>query len=112
MARAERNAAIVERLEAELLEQARLLGMSGEREVGLRGEIERLKRENKRLRRTAGEPDAVEQNDPVDYRDYLTEADKDALREQLQRGNAEAKEAAKARGYKRHPKLEQNAPEK
>ena len=36
--------------ESECLEQARLLGMSGEREAALLGKIERLEAENRKLR--------------------------------------------------------------
>lgn len=44
-AEAERDAA-----QAEVLEQARLLGMSGERELALRAEIERLRKDAERYR--------------------------------------------------------------
>lgn len=41
---------VVEELQREVTEQARLLGMSGEREADLRGKLERAKREVARLR--------------------------------------------------------------
>ena len=56
---AERNAARAERAEAECLEQARLLGKSGEREADLLGKLERLAKDTARLDWLEANPEAV-----------------------------------------------------
>ena len=75
----------------EVLEQARLLGMSGEREADLRGEIERLQKALSTM--TAAYADAVEQhNQTLDELNAIEAAAKNLI---LVKGRHHAEKAYK-----------------
>lgn len=72
--------------EAERLEQARLLGMSGEREAGLLAEIERLKKIPMKYRRMAFNAQLQDENNELRKQLAASQAREQQLREAL-KGN-------------------------